>query len=319
MTQTILTNQYSNPLEKEIIKLFHESNLPNHFNYKGNKQFDNLQRISLIILFRRSKKSLRDFVNELKESKWASWLHLKKMPAKSTLHDWINLFQMKTIKQLFNIIKPKQSKLTAIDGTGFDSFHRSRHYEKRVGFTKMPYSKVDLFVDVKSKEIIDFSLVTHHQHDIVAARQFVNRNSLKNIIVLCDGGYDCEDFHEQIYDKGGKLYAPVRKRNKRSLRKFPRGRFRKQCLELPSFMGQRSIIECINAVIKRRFINCLRSKKNNMKKREFAWSMIVYNLTKRLENGASYLDGEQTKVQFFYFNLDFLLIPDRAYFLISFN
>ena len=300
MLQNVLTNQYNNPLEREIIKLFHQSGLPLHFNHKGNKQFDNLQRISLIILFRRSKKALRDFVKELEESKWISWLQLIRIPSKSTLHNWIKSFQMKTIKQLFNIIKPRKSKLTAIDGTGFDSFHRSRHYEKRVGFTQMPYSKVDLFVDVKSKEIIDFSLVTHHQHDIVAAKQFIKRNSLKNIIVLCDGGYDSEGFHRQIHAKGGKLYAPVRKMNKRSNKKYPTGWFRKQCLELPDFMGQRSIVECINAVIKRRFINSLRSKKSYMKKREFAWSMIVYNLTKKLENEANFLDVEQKRIQSFF-------------------
>lgn len=300
MLQNVLTNQYNNPLEKEFIKLFHSSNLPIHSNKTGNKEFTNYQRISVIILFRRSKKALRDFIRELQESKWTSWLDLKRIPSKSTLHYWIKHFEMKTIRQLFNIIKPRKSMLTAIDGTGFDSFHRSRHYEKRVGFTQMPYSKVDLFVDVKSKEIIDFSLVTHHQHDIVAAKQFAKRNSLKNIIVLCDGGYDSEGFHRQIYDKGGKLYAPVRKMNKNSNKRFPTGWFRKQCLELPSFMGQRSIIECINAVIKRRFLNSLRSKKSYMKKREFAWSMIVYNLTKKLENEANCLDVEQKEVQSFF-------------------
>ena len=296
MLQNILLNQYNNPLEKEFIKLFHSSNLPIHSNKTGNKEFTNYQRISVIILFRRSKKALRDFIKELQESKWISWLQLIRIPSKSTLHNWIKLFQMKTIKQLFNQLKPKKSKLTAIDGTGFDSFHRSRHYEKRVGFTQMPYAKVDLFVDVKSKEIIDFSLVTHHQHDIIAAKQFVKRNSLKGIIVLCDKGYDSEGFHRQIFDRGGKLYAPVRK----SSRKFPKGWFRKQCLELPDFMGQRSIVECINAVIKRRFLNSLRSKKSHMKKREFAWSMIVYNLTKKLENRANCLSVEQKDVQSFF-------------------
>jgi len=299
MTQTILINQYNNPLEKELLNLFHESGLPRYFNKTGYKDFDNYQRISLIVLFRRSKKALRDFIKELQESKWVSWLGLKRIPSKSTLHNWISLFKMKTIRQLFKIIKPKNSKLTAIDGTGFDSFHRSRHYEKRVGFTKMPYAKVDLFVDVKTKEIIDFSLVNHHQHDIIAARQFVKRNFLKGIKVLCDGGYDCESFHRQIFDKGGKLYAPVRKIDKRSLRKFPKGWFRKQCLELPDFMGQRSIIECINAVLKRRFLSCLRSKKSCMKKREFGWTMIVYNLTRRLEVSGF----EQIKINSFFISI----------------
>jgi len=296
MGQTILTNKYHNDLEKEIIKLFHTSNLPNHINKTGNKEFTNLQRISLIILFRRSKKSLRDFIQEFSESKWSSWLGFIGVPSKSTLHNWIELFKMKTIKQLFSSIKPKRSNMTAIDGTGFDSFHRSRHYEKRVGFTKMPYAKVDLFVDTSTKAIIDFSLVNHHQHDIVAAKQFIKRNKVKNSIILCDGGYDCEAFHRQIYDAGGRLYAPVRKMNKNSNKRFPTGWFRKQCLNLPDFMGQRSVIEAINAVLKRRFINSLRSKKGYMKKREFAWTMIVYNLDRKLK----YIDNEmQSEISFF--------------------
>jgi hypothetical protein len=294
MSQNSLTNQYNNSLEKELINLFYASGLPNHSNKTGNKEFTNYQRISLIILFRRSKKALRDFVNELKESKWTSWLGLKRIPSKSSLHYWITQFEMKTIRQLFNLLKPKESKLTAIDGTGFDSYHRSRHYEKRVGFSHLPYAKVDLFVDVKSKEIIDFSLVTKHQHDIIAAKQFVQRNNLKGIEILCDKGYDSEEL--QIFKKGGRLFAPVRKIYKNSTRKLPRGGFRQSCLELPNFMGQRSIIECINAVLKRRFLNCLKSKKSIMKKREFAWVMIVYNLTKRLEKEGF----EQIKVDTFF-------------------
>lgn len=283
MSQNLLTNQYNNSLEREFIKLFSQSNLPLHSNKTGNKEFTNYQRISIIILFRRSRKALRDFVKELRESKWVSWLQLRRIPSKSSLHYWIKNFEMKTVKQLFNQLKPKSPKLTAIDGTGLDSFHRSRHYEKRVGFDKMPYAKVDLFIDVKSKQIIDFSLVNHHQHDIISARQFIKRNNLNGVKVLCDGGYDCEDFHRQIFEKGGRLYAPVRKMNKRTNKRFPTGWFRKQCLELPDFMGQRSIIECINAVLKRRFISYLRSRNSNMKKREFAWSMIVYNLTRKIE------------------------------------
>jgi len=306
MKQNQLT-QVNNSMYKEFINLFNGSKLPLHFNKTGYKDFTNFQRISLIILFRRSKKSIRDFLVELKESKWLSWLQLPRIPKKSTFHDWLKLFSMQTIRQLFDILKPKKSRLTAIDGTGFDSFHRSRHYEKRANEIKelpnMPYAKVDLFVDVKSKEIIDFSLVTHHQHDIVAAKQFISRNSLKNIDVLCDRGYDSEGLHRQIHDKGGKLYAPVRKMNKKSNKKYPKGWFRKKCLKLPDFMGQRSIVECINAVIKRRFVNSLRSKKSHMKKREFAWSMIVYNITKKIENESNKSNVKQKEIQYFFISI----------------
>jgi len=300
MKQTILTNQYNHPLEKQLIKLYNDSGVPLHFNKTGNKKFTNYQRISLIIIFRRENKSIRDFLNNLSTSKWVSWLGLKKIPKKSTFHDWLNLFEMKTIKQLFDQLRPKTPTLTAIDGTGFDSFHRSRHYEKRAEEIKplprMPYAKADLFVDTSTKKIIDFSLVNKHQHDIIAAKQFVKRNNLKGVKVLCDGAYDCEELHKSVVEKGGRLYAPVRKMNKRSLRKFPKGWFRKQCLELPDFYNKRSVIEAVNAALKRRFLNCLRSKKNSMKEKEFSWTMIVYNLDRSL---ICRDDEKQMKISFF--------------------
>ncbi len=288
-------------MQEEFIKLFNRSGLPLYFNRTGYKDFTNFQRISIIILFRRSGKSLRDFIFEMRESKWISWLGFIRIPSKSTLHNWIKLFEMKTIRQLFSFLKPKSPSITAIDGTGFDSFHRSRHYEKRAEeikpLPKMPYAKADLFVDCSTKKIIDFSLVNHHQHDIIAARQFCLRNNLKNVTILCDKGYDCEALHRQIYDAGGNLYAPVRKRHKWSNKRFPKGWFRKKCLKLPNFYNKRSVVEAVNASLKKRFINCLRNKTNPMKEKEFAWTMVVYNLTKNLENLSS---AKQMELQTFF-------------------
>ena len=57
------------------------------------------------------------------------------------------------------------------------------------------------------------------------------------------------------------MYAPVRKIYKTSLRKRPNRRFRRECVELPDFMGQRSIVEAINFSLKIKQITALRSKK----------------------------------------------------------
>ena len=310
MTQTILQNQYNNKLEGEFIKLFHRLGIPLHFNSLGRRSFSNYQRISTIILFARSGKSLRDFSREFSETKWISWLGMKKAPAKSTLHDWLKYFSLKIIRRLNQFLQSKNITLAAIDGTGIDSFHRSRHYEKRVGFTKMPYAKADLFVDITTKKIIDFSLVNKHQHDIVAAKQFVKRNRIKGFKILCDKGYDSEAFHRQIFDAGGRLYAPVRKIDKRSNKRYPRGWFRKQCLELPDFMGQRSIIEAVNAAFKRRRLNSLRSKKDLMKKKEFAWQVVAYNL--EIEISFDKKCEVQNRISFYFF-IVLKAIPDKAY------
>ena len=122
-----------NNLEKQLLNLFYSSNLPLHFNYKGNKQFTNYQRISLIIIFRRENKSIRDFINWINESKWFSWLGLKKIPKRSTFHDWLNLFDMKLIRELINFsVDEDDLKVTAIGGSGVDTNFRSSYFKKRL-------------------------------------------------------------------------------------------------------------------------------------------------------------------------------------------
>src|SRR3989344_3646972 len=119
MIQQIVLPKYNNKLEEQLINLFHSLNLPLHFNKTGNKEFTNYQRVSIIILFYRSKKSLREFVVEFQESKWISWLGLEKIPKKSTLHDWIRMFDMKMVRRIGKVLLPKKIELTSIDGTGF--------------------------------------------------------------------------------------------------------------------------------------------------------------------------------------------------------
>ena len=70
MLQQIIPSKFNNKLEEQLLNLFHSSNLPLHFNKTGYKDFTNYHRISIIILFRRSKKSLRDFVNEIWMANW---------------------------------------------------------------------------------------------------------------------------------------------------------------------------------------------------------------------------------------------------------
>src|SRR3989344_3576200 len=109
MLQQIILPKYNSKLEEQLIKLFHESDLPLHFNRTGNKEFTNYQRISIILLFRRSGKSIRQFIDEdLSESKWISWLGLKKIPKKSTLHDWLEMFPMEIIREICKLLLPEK-------------------------------------------------------------------------------------------------------------------------------------------------------------------------------------------------------------------
>lgn len=319
MQQTIY-NQYNNPMQKGLINLFHSSELPLHFNKTGNKEFTNLQRISIIILFYRSKKSIRDFIDEdLTESKWISWLGLKKIPKKSTIHDWLKLFDLKLIRKIHQkILSSEKVEIASIDSTGFDSWQRSRHYEKRAEEIKplkpMAYAKASLFIDVKKLTILDFDLTLSHRHDVKIAERIFKRNKIKNIFGLGDKGYDSENLHEIARANGIAFYADVRKNDKRSFSwKQPKGKHRRECRKNPpKFKGQRVMNETVNSILKRTQIHFLRSKKPFMKKREFGWQVILFNLKIESKEDSNF----QT---FLFFNFQIFVFPDRAEKTISLN
>lgn len=275
-------------MEEQLNKLFHSLNLPLHFNKTGNKEFTNYQRISIIILFYKSGKSIRDFIVELQETKWISWLGLEKVPKKSTLHDWLRMFDMKLVRKICRKLLPSKIKLTSIDGTGFDAWQRSRHYEKRAEEIRelphMPYAKAGIFIDVETQIILDFELIMGYKHDVKIAEEIFRRNKIKNIIGLGDKGYDSENLHEIARANGIIFYAPLRKMDKKAFKnKRPKGFYRRQCVNLPKFKGMRSISETVNSVLKRTQIHYLRSKTDFMREKEFAWNIVLYNIKRKIK------------------------------------
>ena len=230
-------------------------------------------------------------------------LGLKKPVRKSTLHDWLTLFDMKTVRKICKVLLPKNIELTAIDGTGFDAWQRSRHYEKRAEeiapLPYMPYAKAGIFIDVKTQIILDWDLVMSHKHDVKIAEKIFKRNKIKNINGLGDKGYDSENLHEIARANGITFYAPVRKMDRRSLKKRPTGFYRRKCVELPTFKGMRNICETVNSALKRTQIHYLKSKKHFMREREFGWNIILYNIKRKIKISS----GKQSQTFFIQFYL----------------
>mgnify|MGYP001607559901 FL=1 len=180
------------------------------------------------------------------------------------------------------------------------------HYEKRVGeasIPHMPYAKADLFIDVKTQMVLDFNFITYHEHDVKGAEKIFRRFSMQGLIVLADKGYDSEKLHEIVRNKKGVLYAPVRKMNKKAYSyNKPKGKYRRECVILPEFIGMRSINETVNSVLKRTQIHFLRSRKAFMKKREFGWHIILYNIKRKIK-----VSSEENQT-FIFFKIEFYSI-----------
>jgi len=281
MNQTTISSQYEVSLHRQIIKVFHASGMKLNDNRLGSKVYSNYQRIALIVLFMRSKKALREFTGELVESKWPRWLGLRELPSKSVLHNWLVKWNLTWLRNILNkTVADKKPILMAIDATGFDSFNRSRHYEKRlkqfgVNNAKMPFAKADLLIDTKNKLVYDFVLRTKPRHDTLGAKTIFRRLKHKGVLILADKGYDSEPLHKIAIESGNLMYAPIRDFHVKKIG----GKNRQRCSQGHEQYFQRNIVESINFSLKSRF-RSLRSKLHYMKKREFAWQMIAYNLKK---------------------------------------
>ena len=276
MIQTNITNQYEVELHNQILKLFHKSDLRMHDNILGSKIYTNYQRVALIVLFQRSRKALRDFISELKESRWVRWIGLREIPNFTTLSRWIKKFNMSKLRQfLTNTVSEEKPSLMAIDATGFDSWQRSRHYERRIRAEHVPYAKADILIDTENKLIHDVVLRIKPRHDTLGARTIFKRFKQKNVLILADRGYDSEPLHELVAKSGNLMFAPIRDFRV----KKPGGKHRRRCSEGHELYYQRNIVESVNFSLKSRF-RSLRSKLHFMKKREFMWKVITYNLEK---------------------------------------
>lgn len=271
-----------NKLHNDIIKLCHLMELPLNYNNKGPKIFKNYQRVSLIFLYIRSKKSLVDFLVELKETRWPKWLGLKEIPGKSTLNDWIKLFDLSFIRKfLRKQIQKETPKIMAIDATGIDSWQRSRHYERRIkqcGFIEehMPYAKADILIDTDTLLIHDWVLRVKPRHDVLGAATIFKRMIWKNILILADKGYDSEKLHKLATSLGNMLFAPVR-----NMRKIPKGTNRKRCAKGNKQYSRRNTVESVMHALKTMKPQ-LRSKLPHTKKREFGWSIILFNMRRMI-------------------------------------
>lgn len=286
-------NQFNNKLHSEIIKLCHCAKLKPHNFVMGCKLFNNYQRIALIVLYIESGKSLRDFCRDDKGSllPWKKWLQLPKLPSKSTLHLWLKTINLEFIRELLHqTISHLKPEIVAIDGSGVDTYHRSSYYQKRLndfGFRKpkSPWHKLDIIVDVKSKEkyILDFSFLLHPKHDMKVAWQLFNRFNLKHLKVLADKGYYWFELSKLLNSKDNILVVPPKNYGSKCVHNnFDRLNFHKQYYENEEIYSLRNNVESVFSSLKRVQSLKLRSRRSFMKKREMGWHIVWYNIRKKL-------------------------------------
>jgi hypothetical protein len=299
--------QINNKTQKQLIKLFHDSDLPNHFNHFGNKEFTNYQRISLVILFRKNKKSLRDFIEWLYESRWPSWLDLKKIPGKSTLHDWMKLFGLKLIRKLQSLVTDTSDlKIAAIDGTGIPSNFRSPYYDKRrKDFklkTKRPFNKLDAIVDTLGKKhIIDYSFLLKNRSDTYVGKKLIGKTKLRRVKFVGDKGYPDYKYEELAKANQNNFISPSKDyKGKCRHNNYKRQRKEANYQSNKAIYRRRPIVESVFSSMKRVQDLKLRSRLPFMKKREMGWHVLLYNIRMNVKFDVDSKGSMQAQIDYFF-------------------
>lgn len=285
--------------KEELNEIILSLDLPKYSNKMGNKQFTDAQKLSCVILYFRSKLSLREFCEHFNtESSWPRDLGLRYEIKKSTLNDWVKIFDLKFLKEILE--KTNQGdkpKILGIDGTGLSSKYKSSYFIKRLkdfGMNyKSPYHKLDIICDLQNgKKIYDYTFTMKQYNDKKQARRLFSRFKMKNITMIGDKGY----YYFWLFSRMRKLnnifiVPPIGTGEKCLHNNIVRKKFRETFYENEDKYSLRNNVEGVFSALKRTILSKIVSKNYMTKKREVGFKIIIYNMKKNVLTQFSILEN----------------------------
>ncbi len=246
--------------------------IPRYFSKYSNKIYCNHQKFAILILMQKLKKTSRGIVSWLRSNSEARLLlGLHRIP----VHTTILRFAKKVNHIIGIVLGIRQANTVAVDGTGFELESKSYYYrtawnaesKKRKNFLKL-----SIAVDTDKQTILTYKIRRKLRNDTIDFK-----NLLKDLnvdYVLADKGYDSKSNRDfVIYSLGALPIIPYRSIS--SVYKFSGGtrlRFDEKRYH------QRSKVETVFSVIKRKYGSVIRSRSFVTQKVELISKLIAYNI-----------------------------------------
>lgn len=167
------------------------------------------------------------------------------------------------------------SGVCAIDASGFGRSLASRRYERRSGY-RMQSLKTTLLVDVESLAILDVHCSTGKPHDTQIGWQVIKRNRDNPAlnVLLGDKGYDWDDLRQRCREAD--IRPVIKHREFSSLDRAHNARLD------DDLYAQRSQVETVFSVLKRRFGKTVRARTWFGQFREMLCRCVAYNVDRAL-------------------------------------
>jgi len=293
------TSKYPNAVARAAYESAKRS-LPAYHHIKSPHKFTQHQLVACLVVKEFFTTDYRGVEQILKDSSDLQHiLELSNIPHYTTLQKAAqrltnkNTLQ-KLIKEILKMaiegkIMDKVVKLSAIDGTGFESHHISAYFVKRRAkeretyqkTTYARYPKLGLVIDTKSHLALSgvpergpYPDVVHFEKAVAEAERNVHSN-----ILTADAGYDSEKAHifaRNIYG----IRTIIPNRIGRPTTKLPKGKWRKIMATRfnKKLYGQRWQVETANSMIKRNLGSFLRARSYWSQCREMMLRLLTHDI-----------------------------------------
>ena len=271
-----MANGYSDYLKfiDEALELANK--VPKYFSKFSNKIYCNHQKMAIYILMQKFKTTTRGIISILKSSSdLRIHLGLSRVPVHTTIVRFVNRIK-NTINLLLGI---KQAINVAVDSTGFELESKSYYYRNiqnsdRKQKTKR-YMKLSIVADTDKQLILNYKIRKKLRNDTIDFKHLLKELDIK--YVTADKGYDSYSNRNFVIRKLNAIpIIPVR-----SYTNYYGSYWNGRKISGKNY-HQRSKVETIFSVIKRKYGSILRNRSYATQKVELTSKLIAYNLDRKL-------------------------------------
>lgn len=264
---------------------FVERLLPPYSSKFSRRDYTQHQLATLVCLMRKYKPKYRDFIELLEHmDSLQTYLKLKKVPHFTTLNKFFLRMRTFILSLMLELSAGRCSGKGAIDSTGFDRRHASKHYVKRAKM-KLKAVKSTLLVDTGNQKILGMHATTTRKHDskIIGplAKKTKKRHKVRSLSGDC--GYDSKEVRKELRELG--IRPLIKHREFTSLQRAWNARMNKK------EYNQRWLVETANSVIKRKYSDCLSSRSWWNQFKELKLLALIYNIDVELRKFFSWIIG----------------------------
>ncbi len=278
--------------------------IPRYFSKFSNKIYCNHQKLVIVILMQKLKLTTRGIISFLRSNPTLC-LHfgLSRIPTHTTIVRFIA-----KIKNIIGLLLDiRQAHSVAVDGTGFELETKSYYYRtiwnSDVKQKTKRYMKLSIATDTDKQLILTYKIRKKFRHDNIDFK-----NLLKDIIckqVVADKGYDDRKNRRFVINKLKAIpIIPVRRHS------YFYGYLKNKRKIDGKNYHQRSKVETVFSVIKRKYGSVLRCRSYTTQQVELISKLITYNLDRKLNYLLLIIGLHQSHFTIDLYNTSLLLVHD---------